>query len=71
MNSLIREGLKAEGALSGADKLTDRLDNKDLTKVEKLSVNSYEAGEVVRFDKDIKSLGVEKGGYYSVDSVNY
>ena len=71
LNSLIREGLKAEGALSGADKLTDRLDNKDLTKVEKLSVNSYEAGEVVRFDKDIKSLGVEKGGYYSVDSVNY
>jgi conjugative relaxase-like TrwC/TraI family protein len=62
INGQVREaiGLKGQG-----HELTT-LGSKDLTEAQKLRTVSYQAGDVVRADRDYKALGLERGDFARV-----
>lgn len=62
INDQVREaiGLKGQG-----HELTT-LGSKDLTEAQKLRTVSYQAGDVVRADRDYKALGLERGDFARV-----
>ncbi len=70
LNTLIREGLKQEGALKGEDLAAQRMESKDMTRVEKSRADNYESGDFVTFGRDLKSAGIEKGEYYQVADID-
>jgi conjugative relaxase-like TrwC/TraI family protein len=69
LNERIRNGLKEQGVLSGPDIRVEVLVPKDLTKAQMRESTSYELGDVIRFGKDYRSLGVSKGEYGRVVTV--
>ncbi|WP_273034297.1 MobF family relaxase [Spongiibacter tropicus] len=71
VNKLVREGLREQGTITGEDVTTKRFDSKDLTKVEHMDIGNYNKGEIVKFRSDFKSLGIERGEYYSIKDVDY
>ena len=68
LNELIRSRLEDQGALSGREIRTDVLVQRDLTKAELREAASYDIGDVVRFGKDYRSLGIQKGEYGRVEA---
>ena len=60
-NNLVREGLKKEGTLAGAEIKCSVLVAKDLTKPEINYHLSFEVGDLVKFNYAIKRLAINKG----------
>ncbi|SEB01150.1 MobF family relaxase [Rubrimonas cliftonensis] len=71
INAAIREGLAAEGTLSGPALAAPRLESKGLTTVEKRFVFSYAPGDTVRFQRGYRfdGVAVAKDDYLTVVEV--
>jgi|LNFM01.1.fsa_nt_gb conjugative relaxase-like TrwC/TraI family protein len=63
LNDRIRDGLRQEGALTGKEVRAEVLVAKDLTKAQIKSVESYSEGDVIRFGREYRSVGISKGEY--------
>lgn len=61
INATVREGLVAEGAVSGPAMEVPRLVPRDLTRAEMTRASSYGVGDTVIFSRPYKTLGVERG----------
>ena len=61
INATIREGLVAEGAISGPARPGEKLVARDLTRAQMARASSYSIGDTVIFTRPYKTLGVEKG----------
>ena len=61
INATIREGLVAEGAISGPARQGEKLVPRDLTRAQMSRAANYAAGDTVIFARPYKTLGVEKG----------
>ena len=70
LNELIRTGLEEQGSLSGPEIRAEVLVQKDLTKAQMREVASFNVGDVVRFGKDYRGLGIVKGEYGRVDTTS-
>ena len=68
INALIREGLQQQGSIDQKDVGCQRLPAKSMTKAELLHVKNYAPNDVLRFDASFSVA--EKGGYFTVDSIN-
>ena len=55
VNAEIRAGLRAEGSLSGIDRVVRALDKADMTREQARRPHAYEAGMVVVFAQDLKN----------------
>ncbi|MAM11745.1 MAG: DNA relaxase [Sphingobium sp. SCN 64-10] len=66
VNSKIREALRNENALAAEDSRLSILAPAGLTDIEKHMARFYGVGQVVRFDRDIASLGVARSADYRV-----
>ncbi|HSA33818.1 MAG TPA: MobF family relaxase [bacterium] len=70
LNAKIRETLDAEGRLSGEAIAVGTLSGRNLEKAELLKCRNYNEGDVIRFSKGYKSLGVQAGQYAEVRAVD-
>ncbi len=70
LNGLIRTGLKEQGSLSGPEIRTEVLIQRDLTRAQMREVASFHVGDVVRFGKDYRGLGIVKGEYGWVEATS-
>ena len=61
INATIREGLVAEGAISGPARQGEKLVSRDLTRAQMSRASNYNVGDTVIFNRPYKTLGVEKG----------
>ncbi len=61
INATIREGLVAEGAISGPARQGEKLVARDLTRAQMARASNYNIGDTVIFTRPYKTLGVEKG----------
>ena len=61
INGLIREGLQAEGAISGPVFKSEKLVPRNLTRAQMGFGSNYNPGDTVIFNRPYKTLGVEKG----------
>ncbi|MCI0415013.1 relaxase domain-containing protein [bacterium] len=66
INEKIRDGLIQKGELGAEAHTATVLIQKDLSKAELKEAFNYERGDVIRFGRDQKKLGIEKGGYTEV-----
>ena len=61
INATIREGLIAEGAISGPARRGEKLVARDLTRAQMARASNYAIGDTVIFTRPYKTLGVDKG----------
>ncbi len=66
INARIRNGLQAEGVISGPVRRRDRLVPRDLTRAQMSRAQNYDVGDTVIFNRPYKTLDVEKGDERSV-----
>lgn len=66
INAGVRQALKEEGVISGKARDTEVLVNRGMTKAQASYAQNYHEGDVVRFGRDYKKLGVEGGEYARV-----
>ena len=71
INTRIRENLIAEGAVSGPARTGKKLVPRGLTRAEMARASNYSAGDTVIFNRQYKTLGVEKGDEREVARVDY
>ncbi len=71
INTRIRENLIAEGAVSGPTRWGEKLVPRGLTRAEMARASNYSAGDTVIFNRQYKTLGVEKGDEREVARVDY
>ena len=71
VNNYIRTGLKETGELNKKSITTTNLVNKNLTNEAKTKSYNYHKGQVVRFNRANKKIGIEKNTYLKIKSVNY
>lgn len=71
LNTKIRDGLRAEGTLSGPEIAATALDKKDLSAAEAKDASRYEAGDLVRFGASVKGPGIKAGEFYRVEEIDY
>ncbi len=71
INMRIREELIAEGAVSGPARKGEKLVSRGLTRAEMARASNYSAGDTVIFNRQYKTLGVEKGDEREVARVDY
>ena len=71
INTTIRESLIAEGAVSGPARKGKKLVPRGLTRAEMARASNYSAGDTVIFNRQYKTLGVEKGDEREVARVDY
>ncbi len=71
INTRIRENLIAEGAVSGPARRGEKLVPRGLTGAEMARASNYSAGDTVIFNRQYKTLGVEKGDEREVARVDY
>lgn len=70
LNARIRQGLRKEGALVGAEHRAEVLVGRGLTQAATTEASSYAEGEVVRFSRGYRSLGVQLGQTATVVAVD-
>lgn len=68
VNEQIREGLKEQGVLKGAELKTKLYRNANLDPFQKKEAASYRTGQVLQFESN--RPGIDKGAYYQVEAVN-
>ncbi len=61
INATIRDGLVAEGTISGPARQGEKLVARDLTRAQMARASNYDIGDTVIFARPYKTLGVEKG----------
>ena len=61
INATVREGLVAEGAISGPARQGEKLVPRDLTRAQMARASNYNVGDTVIFNRPYKRLGVGKG----------
>ena len=61
INTTIREGLVAEGGISGPARQGEKLVPRDLTRAQMARASNYAPGDTVIFTRQYRTLGVEKG----------
>ena len=72
LNQAVRQELKAKGLVSADDhKIRVLLPRQDMTGAERAWARRYEPGNVVRFSRGSKGLGVEARSYGRVIDVNF
>jgi ATP-dependent exoDNAse (exonuclease V) alpha subunit len=71
LNVAVREELKAKGALAPEDRSFRVLvPRQEMTGAERTWANRYEAGDIVRYARGSKAVGIEAGDYGTVVEVN-
>ncbi len=71
INTRIRENLILEGTVSGPARRGKKLVPRGLTRAEMARASNYSAGDTVIFNRQYKTLGVEKGDEREVARVDY
>ena len=66
INTHIRTELRRDGLIRGEEADITRLDPVRLTTAEKELANNYQPGEIVIFERDMRTTGIEAGERYSV-----
>lgn len=66
----VRSALREAGELGVSDLSTTTLEQRDLTRTSARDAGNYREGDVVRFDRDYTSRGVERGSHWQVDAVD-
>jgi conjugative relaxase-like TrwC/TraI family protein len=70
INEGVRAGMKNLGELAQTDQPHEILQSKGWTRAVIKEAQYYRAGDVVRFGRDYKALGIEKGAYMEVAGTN-
>ncbi|WP_044933706.1 MobF family relaxase [Pseudacidobacterium ailaaui] len=71
LNVAVREELKAHGIVAADDRnFRVLVQRRDMTGAERTWASHYETGDIVRFSRGSKALGIEAGSYGSVVGVN-
>ena len=70
INQGVRQHMREAGELTGPDILVDALEPKGLTKAQQSHAQYFESGDVVRFGRAFKTLGVAEGQYATVSRVD-
>ncbi len=70
LNSAIRDLLRSRGHIADAGREQVVLVNRNLTKAQRTHARSYEVGDVVRYRRGSKKLGLARGGYASVEAID-
>lgn len=66
VNTMIRDGLQAKGVVTGDQAECNILQSKGSTAIERTHIYNYEPGDVVRFNKAYRSLGIKRYDYLKV-----
>ncbi|MBU2546757.1 MAG: conjugative relaxase [Gammaproteobacteria bacterium] len=66
VNGIIRDGLKEQGVITGEEAHATILQSKGLTAIERTHLYNYEIGDIVRFNKAYRSLGIKRYDYLTV-----
>jgi hypothetical protein len=71
LNLIVRKELKANGALSKEDhSFRFLVQRQDMTGADRTWANHYEMGDVVRYGRGSKSMGIEAGSYGTVAAID-
>ena len=70
INATIREGLVAEGAITGPALQGEKLVSRDLTRAEMARASTYAVGDTVIFNRPYKRIGVGKGDERTVTAID-
>lgn len=70
INEGVRQALKQDGVIAGQAVSAEVYVNKSWTQAQASQAESYKAGDVVRFGRGYRSMGVESGEYARVVSIN-
>jgi len=70
LNLLVREGLKEQGQLKSNAETLDIFVPKHLTLSQLNHHANYEVGDVIRFNRNVPALSINKGSYVTVYDVN-
>lgn len=70
ITEIVRSALKKEGRLTGPSMEVEGAKLKGMTTVEKARVENYQPGQIVRFNRPYKRLGVGKGDRLRVGEVD-
>jgi conjugative relaxase-like TrwC/TraI family protein len=71
LNLAVRQELKASGAVAGEDhRFRVLVQRQDMTGADRAWANHYETGDVVRYARGSKNVGIEAGSYGIVAAVN-
>ena len=70
INATIRDGLIAEGAVSGPARQGERLVSRGMTRAEMTVPSNYARGDTVVFNRPYKTLGVEAGDERTVVGID-
>ncbi len=70
VNRAVRQALREEGSVGMEESSFEALPKKSLSFFEKKNVLFYDIGDVVKFPRTYKSLGVQRGEFASVEGVD-
>jgi conjugative relaxase-like TrwC/TraI family protein len=71
LNMAVRQELKANGAVASEDhSLRVLIQRQDMTGADRAWANHYEIGDIVRYARGSKSVGIEGGSYRTVVAIN-
>jgi conjugative relaxase-like TrwC/TraI family protein len=71
LNMAVRQELKANGKVASEDySFRVLVQRQDMTGADRAWANHYEAGDVVRYSRGSKSVGIEGGSYATVAAIN-
>jgi ATP-dependent exoDNAse (exonuclease V) alpha subunit len=71
LNMAVRKELKANGKVASEDhSFRILVQRQDMTGADRAWANHYEAGDVVRYSRGSKSVGIEGGSYATVAAIN-
>lgn len=66
INAEIREGLKEQGAISQQGETHRILTHRSISKAEQNDIRYFKEGDVIRFGRDYRALGISKGDYWTL-----
>lgn len=66
INNTVRDGLKGEGKITGADVVLDRLEALRHTKAEAGRMENYVPGMTIIFERNVRGMGIERGAEFTV-----
>jgi len=70
LNAVIRQTLKERGMIDCREVLHTVFVNRDLTRSQRGQARNYDVGDIVRFTRGSKRLGIEKGAHAVVERVD-
>lgn len=70
INDHVRAGLKRERLIDAKEVETRALEARDLTRAERKAAWSYVQGDLVRFGRDYRKVGIERDVYYRIVSTD-